>query len=75
MVGSREVVRPGGDGTIFVLDGYVQVASATSAGFEVRMTLPRGGDNQVNPDWALQAAELVKIPSENGWIVSWGVEG
>lgn len=75
VVGSREVVRSG-DKTPYLLDGYVQVAAASSVGFELRMSLPRGADSRVNPDWALAATELLKLPTQASWYVSWlGVEG
>lgn len=60
-----------------VLDGYPQVSAASSAGFELRMTLPPGvdGAGSVNPVGVLSADALTKIPTALGWYVSWvGVE-
>jgi len=70
VVGSRVVTQPGRA----ILDGYVQVSAASSAGFDLFMTLPPG-NGLVNPRWVLAAGVLAKLPARLGWYVSWlGVE-
>lgn len=71
VVGSRVVEGDPG----FVLDGYVEVASASSTGFQLLMTLPRG-DALVNPASVIDSDQLKDVPGDQGWYISWlGVEG
>jgi hypothetical protein len=74
VVGSREIRQDPDDAHGAVLDGFVQVAAASSAQFELRMTVVPGS-RDVNPDWALAEDRLVTFPVANRWYVSWlGVE-
>jgi hypothetical protein len=75
VVGSRTVDAQDGSRIPAVIDGHVQIHSATADGFELFMALPRG-DDRVNPAWALTDKDLLgNLPSDKNWFVSWlGVE-